>query len=152
MITTLVALILAGAVLLFLEVFLPGMIAGIAGAVCLVAAVVYAYQHFPAETGHWVLFGIVIGSAVGTAAWFKFFPDSRIARRFTLEQTGGGSGVERPELLGKNGEADTPLRPAGTAVIMGHRVDVVSDGAFIEKGARVRVTAVEGTRVVVTRE
>lgn len=47
------------------------------------------------------------------------------------------------------GVALTTLRPAGSAVLAGDRVDVVSDGAFIPKGSRVKVILVEGTRVVV---
>jgi len=41
------------------------------------------------------------------------------------------------------------LRPAGTAVIGGRRVDVISNGDFIAKGSRVRVIACQGTAVVV---
>ncbi len=52
-------------------------------------------------------------------------------------------------LLGQEGVALTPLRPSGTAVINGERVDVVSEGGFIAQEAAVIVTAVEGTRVVV---
>jgi membrane-bound serine protease (ClpP class) len=42
------------------------------------------------------------------------------------------------------------LRPAGIATIDGARVDVVSDGAFIEAGAAVVVTRVDGNRIVVS--
>ena len=52
-------------------------------------------------------------------------------------------------LLEKEGVALTPLRPSGTAVINGKRIDVVSEGGFIDQEAVVIVTAVEGTRVVV---
>jgi membrane-bound serine protease (ClpP class) len=43
----------------------------------------------------------------------------------------------------------SPLRPAGVADIDGSRVDVVSDGEFIETGAAIEVTRVDGNRVVV---
>ena len=43
----------------------------------------------------------------------------------------------------------TPLRPAGKALIEGKRVDVISEGGFIERGAQVQVIQVEGLRVVV---
>ena len=38
--------------------------------------------------------------------------------------------------LGRTGTALSPLRPAGIAEIDGARVDVVSDGGFIEAGRR----------------
>jgi membrane-bound serine protease (ClpP class) len=43
----------------------------------------------------------------------------------------------------------TKLRPSGTAVINGKRVDVVTEGAFIEPGQSIKVVAIEGLRVVV---
>ncbi|MDD4169064.1 MAG: NfeD family protein [Desulfotomaculaceae bacterium] len=50
---------------------------------------------------------------------------------------------------GKEGIAMTPLRPAGSVEVNGHRLDVITEGEFISPGARVRVIKVEGTRVVV---
>ena len=52
-------------------------------------------------------------------------------------------------MLHQTGAALTLLRPSGTAVINGHRVDVVTEGAMIERNAPVQVVAVEGMRVVV---
>ena len=43
----------------------------------------------------------------------------------------------------------TTLRPCGTAVIGGKRVDVISEGSLIDRGQKVKVVAVEGIRVVV---
>jgi membrane-bound serine protease (ClpP class) len=43
------------------------------------------------------------------------------------------------------------LRPAGIAEIEGQRVDVVTKGEMVGRGDRVRVTEVEGNRVVVER-
>ena len=53
--------------------------------------------------------------------------------------------------LGKGGTAVSPLRPAGIAEIEGERVDVVSDGEFIEPGEPITVTRVDGNRIVVRR-
>jgi membrane-bound serine protease (ClpP class) len=54
-------------------------------------------------------------------------------------------------LVGKTGVAASTLRPAGIADIDGKRVDVVSDGEFIEPGESIRVDHVDGNRVVVRR-
>jgi membrane-bound serine protease (ClpP class) len=53
------------------------------------------------------------------------------------------------ELLGQEGQALTTLRPAGTAVFGDRRVDVVTDGKFVEAGTKVRVIKVSGSIVVV---
>jgi len=53
-------------------------------------------------------------------------------------------------LLGKEGLALTPLRPAGTIEVAGERVDVVAED-FVERGERVKIIDSDGTRTVVRR-
>ena len=146
---TVVTLILVGTALLLLETVLPGMIAGIIGFACLVAGVVMAYLNFDNSTANIVLLVVVVGVIVGALVWFKFFPDSRFAKVFISERTVGEIGTDRPELLNQTGKALTPLRPSGTAIISGKRLDVVTEGPFIEQGTPIKVVAVEGMRVVV---
>ena len=144
-----VTLLLAGAVLLLAETVLPGMIAGILGVLCLMAGVVEGYQEFGTAVGNWILLGTLASLFVGFLLWLKYFPDSRFARIYTSHSTVGELGTERPELIGQSGVAHTALRPSGVAVIGTQRVDVVTEGALIERGAAVKVVAVEGARVVV---
>jgi len=142
-------LIAVGLLLLFLETLLPGLIAGALGLLSLAAAVAYAYIQFDARTGNITLAVVLALLGVGTILWVKFFPDSAVARMFVLNRTIGNIDVEKPELLGQTGVALTTLRPAGTAIFNGKRVDVVADGGFVEKGRTVKVVEVEGLRVVV---
>lgn len=51
--------------------------------------------------------------------------------------------------LGKRGMTASTLRPAGIAIIDGERVDVVSEGEFIDGGQPIAVIRVGGNRVVV---
>jgi membrane-bound serine protease (ClpP class) len=53
--------------------------------------------------------------------------------------------------LGQTGTAISPLRPAGIAEFDGARVDVVSDGGFVDAGSPIEVTRVDGNRIVVRR-
>ncbi len=144
-----ITLLITGALLLVLETVLPGMIAGIIGFCCLVAGVVVAFGRLGAETGSYVMAGVVVFCLVGAVVYVKYFPGSRYARRFTLTRTIGDIGAERPELVGQSGVAFTKLRPSGTALINHQRVDVVADGAMIEQGTPITVVGVEGLRVVV---
>lgn len=148
--STIVILLLLGAVLMFLETILPGLVAGIAGFICLVAAVFVGYDQ-SLTRGNCTL-GIVLGGLlVGTWAWLKFFPESPMARRFVSQQSVGDLGVEKPELLHATGRALTQLRPSGAAEINGLRVDVVAESGLVERGADIKVVAVEGSRVVVRK-
>ncbi|MFO1513005.1 MAG: NfeD family protein [Verrucomicrobiota bacterium] len=144
-----VTLLILGAVLLFLETLLPGMIAGIIGGVCLVAAVVLGYRDYGFQAGTLILAGVIAGLMVGAWCWLKFFPGSRMAKKFISDQAVGELGVDRPDLLHGTGTALTQLRPSGTANINGQRVDVVTEGGLIARGAKVKVVAVEGSRIVV---
>jgi len=138
-----------GAVLLLLETILPGLVAGFIGLSCLLAGIVLSYSRFDSRTANLILVAVLLVLVGGFASWMKFFPDSRLGRVFVSKRVVGNIDAEQPELLHQSGVAHTPLRPSGTAVINGRRVDVVTEGPFIERGARVKVVAVEGVRVVV---
>jgi membrane-bound serine protease (ClpP class) len=142
-------LIAVGLVLLFLETILPGLIAGALGLLALGASVAYAYVELGARAGNTTLMIVLLLLGVGTVLWVKFFPDSAFAKVFVSKHQIGNVGAERPELLGQTGVAFTALRPAGTGIFNGKRVDVVADGLFVEKGTTVKVVAIEGLRVVV---
>ncbi len=51
--------------------------------------------------------------------------------------------------VGKRGTTVSPLRPAGIAEFDGERVDVVSEGVFIDAGQSIDVLRVDGNRIVV---
>jgi len=53
------------------------------------------------------------------------------------------------ELLGQEGLALTTLRPAGTAQFGERRVDVVTEGKFVEAGTKVKVIKVSGPIILV---
>jgi membrane-bound serine protease (ClpP class) len=144
-----VILLVLGVVLLLLETILPGMIAGIAGTGCLLAGIVVAYRELGVSAGHYVLLGVLAGLVGGFALWAKYFPGSRFARVFVSKGEVGNVGAEQPQLLGQTGVALTHLRPSGIATLNGRRVDVVTEGPFIERGTPVKVIDIEGLRVVV---
>lgn len=144
-----ITLLILGTVLLFLETILPGLIAGIIGFICLVAAVGFAYGDFGFQTGNLILGLVVAGLSVGFWCWLKFFPESRMAQKFVSQRAVGDLGVEKPELRNGTGTALTQLRPSGVANINGQRVDVVTEGGLIERGTAVKVVATEGSRIVV---
>jgi membrane-bound serine protease (ClpP class) len=146
---TIAALLIAGALLLLLETVLPGLIAGLIGFCCIIAAVVIGYARFDFHTGN-TIFAIAIGGLIlGTMFYLRYFPESRVAQVFVSKSAVGEIGTEDPSLVDQSGKTLTPLRPSGTALIDGQRHDVVSEGAFIEAGQPIKVIAVEGLRIVV---
>jgi membrane-bound serine protease (ClpP class) len=155
-------LVAVGVLLLALELFvIPGItVAGVAGIIALVAGLgmtlVGAGATVSAMIGALgrVAISILIAIA-GSAALFRLLPRLPFGRRLVLE-TGMDATqgyVSAPESdrrwLGRTGTALSPLRPAGIADIDGARVDVVSDGGFIDVGTPIEVTRVDGNRIVV---
>jgi membrane-bound serine protease (ClpP class) len=147
--TLIIALLTVGAVLMFLETFMPGMILGIAGLLSLIAGVVVGYVQFGFRPGTVILGSVLVGLIVGVCCWLKFLPESRIARLLVLRTAAAARGSLHSDLLHRSGVAISQLRPSGAAFINGKRVDVTSEGSLIDRGAPLKVVAVEGIRVVV---
>lgn len=145
-------LFLAGLVLLTIEAFIPGFgVFGISGIICLVVSIYLA-----AGAGGDVVRGLVIAVvvvilfvgavtrfAVRRGFWAKISLGDAVRGTVRAPSTAEGG------LLGEEGISLTPLRPSGIARISGKRVDVVTTGQFLPKGAKIRVVEVDGTRVVV---
>ena len=70
----------------------------------------------------------------------------------TTTEEGYVSNVNRMELLGRIGQTLTPLRPAGTMLLDGERLDVVSEGNYINADQTVEIIKIEGSRIVVREQ
>jgi membrane-bound serine protease (ClpP class) len=112
------------------------------------------------ETIAWAAFRVV-GSVLAAIAValvaFRVLPRLPIGRRLILEtalpaQAGFASPPEADRAwLGKRGVAASTLRPAGLAHMNGTRVDVVTEGEYVEAGEPIEVIRVDGNRIVVRR-
>ncbi|KGE18167.1 NfeD family protein [Paenibacillus wynnii] len=146
-------LFILGLVMLIVELFVPSFgILGILGSASLIAGVVraaYSFTH--------ALFSLGIAFAAATVVIIIVaiaFKERGIWNRFILadsltKERGFVPVKERITLLGGRGRSLTPLRPAGTAIIEGERIDVVTEGSFIDANLPIVVIKVEGVRIVV---
>jgi len=143
-----IALLVIGFVLMFFEILLPGMVLGACAVLSLIASVTVAYS---TNTNHGNIFLIIalVSLAVFVIGFVYWFPNSYMGRKVTSTSIVGDLGIDLSGLINQTGSAYTNLRPSGTAVIGSQRVDVVTEGAMIDKDTAVRVVAVEGNRVVV---
>jgi membrane-bound serine protease (ClpP class) len=155
-------LLAAGTLLIGAEVFvIPGFgIAGIAGIVALVAGLGMTLVGAGATTSMVIgAFGRVAISVLlalsGGLVLLRVLPHLPYGRRFVLNEnmTADLGYATAPATdrswLGRTGTAVSALRPAGIAEIAGTRLDVVSDGGFIEALTVIEVTRVDGNRIVV---
>ena len=150
-----ILLLVASLAFLVLEVLLVsfGTMALVAAALG-VASVVVAFGE--ARWFGWTMVGsLVVAAPVALWGAFRILPKLPFARGFFLKPPPQPEGDRRAaappltELVGLEGEALSPLRPAGSARFGERVVDVVTDGVPAPKGARVRVKEVTGNRVLV---
>ena len=159
-----ILLVLSGLALLAAEIFvIPGFgVAGVLGIAALLSGLSLsligggATWNFIVEAVGRVIFSLLLG-LIGSLVLLRFLPRLPFGKRLILE-TGlaAGEGYASPpdtdrNWLGKSGTTVSPLRPSGIADVEGERVDVVSDGEFIEAGAKIVVSRVDGNRIVVRR-
>jgi membrane-bound ClpP family serine protease len=151
---TIIIMALVGFLLVLAEMFLPGIILGVLGAILLIAAVIMGYTKFGPATGTVIFCIVVFITLAGFIVWMNVFPSTAMGRRITLGQSlQRGDDLPQPgALVGAEGVALTPLRPAGKALVNGARLDVLAESAFINPGEAVSVIAAEGTRVVVRKK
>ena len=154
----------AGVILIGVEAFaLPGFgIAGVAGILAVIGALALSLVGAGATIAivinalGRVAVALLVAMAAG-AALLRFLPRLPFGRQLILrEDLGADEGYTSPppedaRWRGRAGTAVSPLRPAGIADIDGERVDVVSDGSFIDAGTPIVVTRVDGNRLVVRR-
>ena len=152
-----------GVILLTLEIFvIPGFgIAGISGIAFIFAGIFLALIRYPLylpkiqlTRAFYTLGYSFILSVLGVLLALKFLPSSPLWKRIVLmarenKAEGFSAAQTMDTYLGKTGKALTILRPSGRAVFDDKIVDVITQGGFIEKDRAVKVTAVEGNKLVV---
>ncbi|WP_059171181.1 nodulation protein NfeD [Bacillus sp. FJAT-27445] len=147
------ALFVVGIVLIFMEFFLPGAVAGTLGIAALVGSLFLAGGN-TFQMGVSLLISILFSIVLFILLIKVFHKKMTLFNSMVLfdsarKEDGYVSNENRTDLMGKEGIAQTVLRPSGTAIINNERVDVVTEGSFISQNARVKVIEVEGPRVVV---
>jgi len=169
-----IALFVIGLVLIAVEIFItPGFgVLGITGALCCLVGLLAML--IPNAPGKWPIpesdidWRIFINGLVALGVGFlmacaaavllaRYLPKVPVASRLILDLpdvSGSAPATEHAPIrritIGSTGTVEHPLRPVGQVRIGHELVDAVAEGAFIPAGTRVKVTKVEGNRVVVT--
>jgi membrane-bound serine protease (ClpP class) len=158
-----IILFVVGVGLLLLEIFvIPGFgITGIAGIILMMAGLYFSLlgqlhrlnpSDFSAAAGYLSLSMII--TFIGIFILLKIFPQTSIWRRISLSgaqlrDEGYFAARDYSQYLGKKGIAASTLRPAGIGQFGKERLDVVSEGEYIEKDTPIIVSEVDGYRLIV---
>lgn len=143
-----------GFALVVVEMFVPGFgLPGISGIILLVVGV--ALKAGSPLEALIIAAAIILLLCVALSISLRSAAKGRLSRSsLVLGDVLKGSASEVTEVdlkffIGHEGVTQCVLRPAGIAEFDGVKLNVVSDGEFIESGVPVRVERVEGNRIVV---
>ena len=147
---------LIGIGLMVLEAFMPGFgLPGISGIILEVVAVALTWMnHGPvAALGMTLIIlsilAIAISMSLRSAANGKLSRSKLVLNDTESNEAGYRSTEDLEVFLGKEGVTTTVLRPTGMAEFDGVRLNMVSEGEFIQSGTQVQIVRVEGSRILV---
>lgn len=155
---------LLGLLLLLVEIFvIPGFgIAGISGLVLIVGGLTlsllgnqdFDFQQVSAADSGRAALTVLLGLGIGFALilWLSHKIGSKGPLRRMALNTDLGEAISsptHPELIGKEGIAQTVLRPSGKVWIEGKVYDGISESGFVEKGEPIVVVKSENAQLYV---
>jgi len=162
-----IAVFFVGFALIALEVFvIPGFgVAGVAGIICTVGALIFImlgndnfnFDNVPVgeiSTAAGVVGAGVVGSIVVLFVFGYRFTQSKMFDRVALttsqeKEDGYVATFYSKDLVGRQGTANTILRPSGRIEIEGEIYDAYTRGEYVEAGAGVVVISQEGSSLKV---
>lgn len=153
-----IALFVAAALLLILEVFTPSFGLLAAAALVSLGAAIYLSFRISGPVGLAVLIGSAFAVPLFVVFLIKYLPNSFIGKRVFLHDSPSATGEATPErsrlqeMVNKTGVAISPLRPSGAVRIEGRRVVAIAESGMIAEGTSVIVIAARGTDLIVRPE
>lgn len=147
-----VGLQLLGIIIILAEFILPsGGILSLTAAAVFCYSLFYVFKNVSTDIGFLFLVFDIILIPVLVLIGIKILARSPLALKKSLSKQEGvtSQDSELQALVGKTGTVINDLRPAGKAIIDNKRLDVVSEGDYIDKDATIVVTSVDGNRIVV---
>ena len=146
-------MMIAGYVLLVIEMYIPGFgIAGISGTALMVGGIILM-SPTPLQALVLVMISVALLAVALTVAMRSAtrgrLSRSKMVLNDAVNQTASDDEGDLQFFLGKTGVAHTALRPAGIGEFEGVKLNVVSDGDFVEAGQPIEVIRLDGTRMVV---
>ncbi len=150
--------LIAGLVLLVVELFVPGFgVSGILGILLLAAADFTLFSTGYKQAAFTVLAIVLLVIVLSLILFIRSLNRGRLSRSFLVlnEKIQSSSDptldAQTDLLVGQSGTALTQLRPSGIAEIGGKRYDVITDATFLEKGTPVTVIEAKGMHILVRK-
>jgi membrane-bound ClpP family serine protease len=152
--TLIVFLFVIGAILLGLEVIVPGAILGIIGGVAMLVGVIVAFDQFGFQGGGMAAVAAVVLVAFTLYLEFVLLPRSRLAKTFSMTATVAGR--SQPVLadrgvIGRRVVAITPLAPSGVVELDGRHYEAFARDGHVSAGTQLDIIDLDTFRLVVSK-
>ena len=146
---------LIGILVIIAEIILPS-----GGILSILATGLFGYSlylvftHISTSAGMAFVIADIILIPILVYFGIKFLAKSPVTLRTKLSKEDGvtSQSPDHRDYLGSQGVAVTDLRPSGVATIEDERLDVVTQGEYIEKQTQIIVIAVRGNQIVVKQK
>lgn len=147
---------LIGVILLAAEIFLPGAVAGILGALSMAAGCVISFVLFGPGGG--TIATVVALILLGLTLYLElvWLPNTSFGKKLIVQAK--VVAVSQPPLanpgmvVGKTAEALTTLSPSGYVLVEGRRYEAFCRSGQVPKGTMLRVIGIDNFRVIVTQD
>ena len=142
--------LLVGVGMLVFEALLPGFgLPGITGIVLLGVGSALVWIGYGISAGLCALLLALLLAGVAVYMSLRSATKGRLSRSKIILNGETQTPAQQPDPKGREGETLTVLNPVGMALIDGERKQVISEGAYIAKGMRVKVIGCRGTDWIV---
>jgi membrane-bound ClpP family serine protease len=151
-----ILLLVAGIVILILEMFVPssGML-GVIATMAIIGSIWLGFTHSIIAGTLLTMVAVLAVPAILLAA-VHYWPKTPIGRRIIIEPPTNEEVLPESDqkdnlaaLIGKRGRARTEMMPGGSVEVGGRRYDAVSDSGAIDPGTPILVIRLETRRLVV---
>ena len=147
---------LVGIGLLILEAFMPGFgLPGFSGIVLECITLVLTWKEHSAVATLGMLLVVLAVLAIAISMSLRSATNGKLSRSKLIHnetesnEAGYRATQDLEVFVGREGQTTTVLRPTGIADFEGVRLNVSSEGDYIQAGTKVRIIKVEGSKILV---
>ena len=150
-----IVLLIAGFVLVGIEMSIPGFgLPGISGIASMAIGILMTAKTL--EAGLIMVVVIIVLSAIMMAVIMTLLSSKKTKVPIVLKDDVKGeeflNASDMEYLIGKTGVAATDLRPGGKGSFDGIYLDILSEGMYVKKGKRIKITNIKGNKIIVMEE
>lgn len=144
-----------GLILIFVDgEFINDGLLGSIGLILMIGSLAFASPNL--STGLYAFLGLLVGAGL-SVLWLKILPRralwSKVILSDRLDETSGYNSVNPTygTFVGRTVKTTTDLRPVGRILVDDKEYSAISNGQFIARDEKVKITSVDGTKILVEK-